>query len=246
MSGLNPGALPSTLNLSDVRNIADIGIDPNRTQSSDTSATIPEDNQNCAENAIRVLDDLNWSKTGLNPIAKSFILTNPHKSDALNPHAKSFVPNPSKAISSDKDSSYTILQNLRLKNVDKIIIGHININSIRNKIHLLADLIRGKVDIMLISETKLDSSFPKPQFFLQGYSEPLRLDRTSDGGGLLLYLRDDIPTKPLPLINENIECIISELIMSKKKRLLFGTYNPCKSLIVKHLSTLEISLCHPV
>ena len=32
-----------------------------------------------------------------------------------------------KEIGSDKESPNTILQNLRLKNVDKIIIGHINI-----------------------------------------------------------------------------------------------------------------------
>ena len=83
-------------------------------------------------------------------------------------------------ISSDKVLPHIILQNLRLKNVDKIIIAHININSIRNKIHLLADMIRGRVDILLISETKLDSTFPRPQFFLQGYSEPHRLDRCEE------------------------------------------------------------------
>ena len=58
----------------------------------------------------------------------------------------------SEEMSSDKESPSTILQNLRLKNVDKIIIGHININSIRNKIDMLADIIRGRLDILLISE----------------------------------------------------------------------------------------------
>ena len=105
-------------------------------------------------------------------------------------------------------------------------------------------MIRDRVDILLISETKIDSTFPKPQFFLQGYSEPLRLDRTSDGGGLLLYLRSDIPVKPLPLISGSIECILSEIIISKKKWLLIGTYNPNKSLISNYLSTRELNLCH--
>ena len=153
-------------------------------------------------------------------------------------------PHSLEEIDSDKDSPHVILQNLRLRNIDKIIIGHININSIRNKIHLLADMIRGRVDILLISETKLDSSFPKPQFFIQGYSEPHRLDRTAFGGGLLFYFRDDIPIKPLPLISENIECILSEITISKKKWLFIGTYNSKKSLISSHLSTLEVSLCH--
>ena len=168
----------------------------------------------------------------------------------LNPNAEAYIPYSdsvacnSRTIISDKDSPYTILQNLRLKNVDKIIIGHININSIRNKIHLLSDMISGKVDIFLISESKLDDTFPKSQFLLEGYSEPFRLDRTANGGGLLLYLRNDIPTKSLALISENIECIILEVTISQKKWLLFGTYNPSKALISKHLLILEKSLCH--
>ena len=147
-------------------------------------------------------------------------------------------------LDSDGELPHTILQNLRLKNVDKIIIGHININSIRNKIHLLAEMISGRVDILLISETKLDASFPAPQFFLPGYSEPRRLDRTANGGGLLLYLRDDIPAKPLPILMGNIECIIHEVIISKKKWLLLGIYNPNKSQISNFLSTLDKILCH--
>ena len=177
----------------------------------------------------------------------------------LNPNAKPFTPAEmlnSKTttvdnvthspvdMSSDEVLPHTVLQNLRLKNVDKIILAHININSVRNKIHLLADIIRGRVDILLISETKLDATFPRPQFFLEGYSEPHRLDRTAFGGGLLLYFRNDIPVKPLPLISGNIECIFSEITISRKKWLLVGTYNSSKSLISKHLSTLELSLCH--
>ena len=141
----------------------------------------------------------------------------------LNPYAKPFIPaifenvtSSPEEMSSDNVLPHTVLQNLRLKNVDKIIIAHININSIRNKIHLLAEMITGRVDILLISETKLDSTFPKPQFFLQGYSEPQRLDRTASGGGLLLYFRSDIPVKPLPLISVGIECIFSEITISKK------------------------------
>ena len=168
----------------------------------------------------------------LNPIAKPFLFS-----------SESMTCD-SKEIRSDNESPYITLQNLRLKNVDKIIIGHININSIRNKIHILSDMVGEKVDILLISETKLDDTFPKSQFLLQGYSEPSRLDRTANGGGLLLYLRNDIPTKPLPLISGNIECIILEVTISQKKWLLIGTYNPSKALISQYLLILEKSLCH--
>ena len=167
--------------------------------------------------------------------------------DPLNSTASSFVPESvTRTISndgiledSDENSPQIILQNLRLKNVDKIIIAHININSLRNKIDLLADVIKGRVDILLVSETKLDASFPSSQFFIPGFSDPLRLDRTANGGGLLLYYRNDIPAKPLPIIYGNIECIIQEFVVSKKKWILLGIYNPNKSQITNFLSILE-------
>ena len=41
----------------------------------------------------------------------------------------------------------------------------------------------------MISETKLDSSFPEGQFLIPGYSSPYRLDRNCRGGGIMLYVR---------------------------------------------------------
>ena len=78
---------------------------------------------------------------------------------------------------------------------------------------------------------------------MQGYT-PHRLDRTANGGGLLFYLRNDLPTKPLPLLFGDIECIILDLTISKKKWVMVGTYNPNKSTISKHLSVLSKNLCH--
>ena len=62
---------------------------------------------------------------------------------------------------------------------------------------MLEVLIKDKIDIFLISETKLDSSFPSGQFVIKGYSTPFRLDRNQNGGGLLLYVREDIPCRIL-------------------------------------------------
>ena len=41
-------------------------------------------------------------------------------------------------------------------------------------------------------ETKLDKSFPNGQFLLHRYPEPFRLDRNQFGGGLLVFVREDI------------------------------------------------------
>ena len=84
------------------------------------------------------------------------------------------------------------LENLRWKNKNSPIIAQLNINSLRNKFGFLSSQITKYVDILLLSETKLDDSFPTGQFSLNGYSKPYRLDRSSNGGGILLYVRDDI------------------------------------------------------
>ena len=75
------------------------------------------------------------------------------------------------------------------KIISNIIIAQINTNSIRNKSELLSHYV---IDILIITETKLDKSFPSGQFLLHGYSEPLRLDRNQFDGGLLVFVREDI------------------------------------------------------
>ena len=135
---------------------------------------------------------------------------------------------PDQESSPSEKSPHQFLQSLRMKNADRIIFGHLNINSIRNKIEFLGDIVQNRIDILLISETKIDASFPKAQFYLNGYADPYRLDRNANGGGLLLYIRDDITSKPLPLRSGGIECIFSELMIAKKKWLMIGAYNPQK------------------
>ena len=88
------------------------------------------------------------------------------------------------------------LKNLRVKYSNKIIMGHLNINSIRKKFELLSSLIGGKIDILLISETKLDATFATNQFSIQGYSTTYRMDRNDKGGGII-FIKDGIITFPL-------------------------------------------------
>ena len=78
------------------------------------------------------------------------------------------------------------LRLIRQENLNRIIIAHLNINSIRNKFDLLANQITGNVDVLVISETKLDASFPIGQFKISGFSTPFRRDLDHYGGGLLV------------------------------------------------------------
>ena len=56
---------------------------------------------------------------------------------------------------------------------------------------------QNKVDILVISETKLDSSFPLNHFHKVRFTTLYRLDRNQNGGNIMLYIREDIPSKTL-------------------------------------------------
>ena len=55
------------------------------------------------------------------------------------------------------------LQNLRLENPNRIMIGQLNINSIRNKFETLTPLMINEINVILLSETKSDEMFPLNQ-----------------------------------------------------------------------------------
>ena len=83
---------------------------------------------------------------------------------------------------------------------------------------------RNKVDILLISETIIDITFPSSQFQIPGYSNPYRLDRRQHGGGLLLYIRSDIPSRHVKYLT--ILNFFVEINLYKKKWLIGCSYNP--------------------
>ena len=74
-------------------------------------------------------------------------------------------------------------------------------------------MLHNNLDIILISETKIDFSFAAGQ--IEDYA-PYRLDRNANGGGIFLYIREDIPSK---MLNPNmcIESFSLKINMRKKK-----------------------------
>ena len=79
-----------------------------------------------------------------------------------------------------------------------------NINSTRNKFELFNNQIKANIDILMISETKIDNTFPHSQFFIEGFSTPYGLDWDSNGGGILLYVWEDIPSNAIAVENKPI------------------------------------------
>lgn len=111
-----------------------------------------------------------------------------------------------------------ILSKLKSNHPNRLIIGHLNINSLRHKFDFLRHEINGKIDILMISETKLDSSFPIAQFSIEGFSTPYRLDRNKFGGGIILYVREDIPSQRVKKqdSNEDVENFFVEINLRGK------------------------------
>ena len=142
--------------------------------------------------------------------------------------------NDSSVLSAIYDSEFTnpseILKNIKINNANRLVIGHININSLNNKYEYLKTLIKGNIDILVITESKLDGSFPSQQFAIEAYSLPYRFDRNANGGGVIIYVREDIPCKELTThsCSSDMEGIFLEVNLRKTKWLVFGGYNNSK------------------
>ena len=104
--------------------------------------------------------------------------------------------------------------------------GHLNINSLRNKFESIEPIISSNFDIFLVSETKLDESFPNNQFSISGY-RMFRQGRNRFGVGLCIYVNQNIASKQLNLhLDKETETIYLEISIRLKKWLILGLYKP--------------------
>ena len=94
----------------------------------------------------------------------------------------------------------------------------------------------------MISETKGDNSFPDGEFSLDGFGTPFRLDRNRNGGGIMLFIRNDIPAKVVFTDSRPRERFYVELNFRKKKWLLICSYKPKHGSIESHLESLSKSI----
>ena len=92
-------------------------------------------------------------------------------------------------------------------------------NSIRNKFEILKTMLPEVLDVLMITEIKLDDSFPEQQFHIEGFNIPFRLDRNRHGGGLLLYVCNNINALFLKdyVFPDNIEDFFIEILLKSCK-----------------------------
>ena len=98
----------------------------------------------------------------------------------------------------------------------------------------------GNIDIFIISETKLDETFPAAQFSLEGICNPYRFNHNHNGGGTMLSVRKDVPSR---LIEKkfwnNSEYFFVEINLRNKKWLLCYSYDPLKNSVSIHIDFLR-------
>ena len=88
----------------------------------------------------------------------------------------------------------------------------------------------------------VDKSFPIGQFINEGFGVRYRVDRNGNGGGIMLFVREDISSKLFSVENSPTEAFFVEINLRKKKWLFSCFYNPSRENIENHLETLNKSL----
>ena len=81
------------------------------------------------------------------------------------------------------------LEEIRKRNINRIVMFHLNINSSRNMFDSLIEQITGNVEIFMMSETTIVF---RGLVLNNGYSHPFRVDQNCQYGEIMLYIRKDI------------------------------------------------------
>ena len=136
---------------------------------------------------------------------------------------------------------------LKLRNPTNILLGYLNVNSIRYKFSDLQIFVGNTFDVFTIAESKLDESFPSADFKFEGFHfPPFRIDCTSNSGGLLTYVRNDIPVRQLSKfeIDPALHILPLELRLKSKKLLIFNIYRPDRINVDIFFNTLSEAIFH--
>ena len=96
---------------------------------------------------------------------------------------------------------------------------------------VLIDLIDNNIDIVTLAETKIDESYYTGDFVSSGYKIPYRFDVKENKGGLLVYIREDIPSKRITISSmaKDIQYIAFEINLRKHKWFILSIYKPPKT-----------------
>ena len=137
--------------------------------------------------------------------------------------------------SSDKSDDDILIETLRLKKKQhskSLFFAHINVNSLGNKRDYFRDILsHNLIDVLCVSETKLCDEYVYTDFHVDGYRVH-RKDRSQASGGLLVWVRSDLPhhrdsAYEFPEIDCHVESMVLNFTIKKEQWFLVVTYkNP--------------------
>ena len=108
---------------------------------------------------------------------------------------------------------------------------------------MLRKIAKDKLGILLISDTKVNPSFPSSQFEIVGFSSTFQFDRNTSGG-IMLFVQREIRSKLLSKYKPNgsFENIFIEIKLRSKKWFLSYSYNPNLTILNNHTQNIIRSL----
>ena len=123
-------------------------------------------------------------------------------------------------LSNNTKSKLELSSITNIKKIGSVIIYNVTINTLRiNALSSKLDYLPNSemFDISIITETKVDYMYLISQFHQDGYSMQYKLDRNGNGGGVIIYVREYIPSNFLRkyLFQNDIEGRFVEINFSK-------------------------------
>ena len=144
---------------------------------------------------------------------------------------------------SEKDPLQDIVD-LKREHPNQQLLFHLNINSLQSKFDELKVINSElKAGIIVLTETKIDSSYTNAQFSLPNY-KIYRQDRAKGGGGVLNYITSQIPSKKLrvPFVLELIEVLAVKVELNNTDNtnaIILGLYRPTHCRGINYYAELE-------
>ena len=115
---------------------------------------------------------------------------------------------------------------LRQKDCRKLLLFHLNVNSIQNKFEEVKILVNElKAQVVFLTETKIDSSYPNTQFQIDGFNF-YRQDRRKGGGGIIAFFSATLTSKKLkpPRKFDTFESLVIKSKFGKNDVTVLGLY----------------------
>jgi hypothetical protein len=152
----------------------------------------------------------------------------PNFSDSLfeNNHCELTTPEIADSEINNKSILTDNLKQLRDANHKKCLIASLNVNSLPNKFVEIKEWLRcGVFDILSIQETKIDKTFPNSQFYVEGFKY-FRRDRKKGGGGIIVYIKENIIAQQKKIACKQLETILLQLRIGQRQFALISAYKP--------------------